>query len=114
MRSPTILKFEVTTNIFFQVLNNLGIPVTRFTHDYNTKESYLYVGGKYYSAEELGLVDDDSETKSFDEQKLMELYKLFDVKDPPKTKNGKLEHIWTLLNDIDQDVTMEDMCLNDR
>ena len=88
--------------------------MTRFTHDYNTKESYLYVGGKYYRAEDLGLVDDVNKTKAFNEEKLMELYKLFDVKNPPKTPNGKLEHIWTLLDDIDQDVTVEDMCLNDR
>ena len=71
----------------------------------------MLVNGKYYWRDELGL---DDEKKPFNEWKLMQLYRTFNVQKPPRDRNGNLLHIFRLLNDINNDITAEEMCKNDR
>ena len=72
----------------------------------------MYVNGKYYGVDEHAL---RNESMPFDEGKLMELYKIFNVEKPPRGKNGKLLHIFHLLNEINkEDTSADDMCENDR
>ena len=50
----------------------------------------------------------------FNEEKLMELYELFNVKNPPRDENGKLRHIWDLRNDISGAADLNKLCHDDR
>ena len=109
---------SLTFNMYFssnffslQVLKNLAIPVTRFTNDFESQGSYLFLGGKYYAVDDLAL---RNENAAFDEEKLMELYKLFDVKNPPRDENGKLLHIKSLQDEILGKVDLKNLCKNDR
>ena len=85
--------------------------MTRFTHDYDSPESYVYVDGKYYGVDELAL---RNESLPFDEEKLMELYKLFHVETPPRDMDGKLRPLLSLFHEINKDTSADDMCKNDR
>ena len=109
---PLTFNLYFSSNLFsLQVLKNLKIPVTRFTNTFETPGSYLFLGGKYYAVDDLALRNKNA---PFDEEKLMDLYKLFDVKNPPRDENGKLLHITSLLWEILGKVDLKHLCKNDR
>merc|ERR1712142_21587 len=105
------MRFPSHHYLFHSVVDHLKVPVTRFTHDFNSPESYVYFNGKYYGVDELAL---RNESLPFDEEKLMELYKLFHVETPPRDRDGKLRPLLSLFHEINKDTSADDMCKNDR
>ena len=89
----------------------MKIPVTRFTNTFESEGSYLSIDGKYWDVDDLALRNKKS---SFNEEKLMELYRLFNVKNPPRDNNGKLLHIYALYDEILGHVDLKHLCENDR
>ena len=84
---------------------------------WETDSSYLFVGGKYYAKKDLGMsatTDPKNVTHPFNEEKLMDLYDLFNVKNPPRDENGKLRHIWDLKREITHAADLNKLCLDDR
>ena len=99
-------------------MKHFKIPTTRFTNTWETNSSYLFVGGKYYNArKDIGMyahTDPKDMAHPFNEEKLMELYNLFNVKNPPKDENGRLRHFYDLKNEIATAADVNDLCINDR
>ena len=90
----------------------MKIPVTRFTNTFETESSYLFLGGKYYGVTELGLKNKNS---SFNEEKLWEVYKLFNVSNPPQDETGQLLNVGVLWDEILRNkVDLGYLCKNDR
>ena len=90
----------------------MKIPVTRFTNTFETESSYLFLGGKYYGVPELGLKNKNS---SFNEEKLWEVYKLFNVSNPPQDETGQLLNVGVLWDEILRNkVDLGYLCKNDR
>ena len=87
----------------------MKIPVTRFTNTFETESSYLFLGGKYYGVPELGLKNKNS---SFNEEKLWEVYKLFNMSNPPQDEAGQLHKIWDQI--LKHKLDLGYLCKNDR
>ena len=96
-----------------QILEHLKIPVTRFTHLYETDSSYFVLGNNYYSVNDLGAKDTEAAPR---EDKLLEVYKMFDIKTPPRNEStGALLNPFGICLDIlDAKVDLEEICRNDR
>ena len=94
----------------------MNIPVTRFTHLHDTNSSYFYLGGKYYGVEELGAGPGKSLHSILNEEKLLEVYKLFNVKNVPRDdKTGRLLNPLALSADIIKSkLDLEIVCKKDR
>ena len=89
----------------------MGVPVTRFTHTHHSDSSYVWVGGRYFSAVELGLKPGSTPN----EKTVLELYRYFNVTKPPRDKAGKLRGIADLLyNEIPAGLDLEKICHKDR
>ena len=96
-----------------QILDHLEIPVTRFTHLFETDSSYFVLGDRYYSVRDLGAKDSSDPP---DERKLLEVYQLFDIRNPPRNSStGSLLNPWGLCAEIlEQRVDLQQMCKYDK
>ena len=73
----------------------------RFTENHETRSSYFFLGGKYYKASELGAKKIPGGHFPPDEKKLLEVYKLFDIRKPPlNISTGRLLNPFDIHDEI--------------
>jgi len=112
------MRYPPSHHVLHTVLKHFKIPTTRFTNTWETDSSYLFVRGKHYNArKDLGMIassDPENMTHPFNAEKLMELYELFNVKNPPRDENGELRHILDLKNEIGRAADLNKLCQDDR
>ena len=87
--------------------------MTRFTHLYETDCSYFVLGNKYYSVGDLGAKDTDAPPN---EEKLLEVYQMFDIKTPPRNEStgALLNPFGICLEILDTKLDLQEICRNDR
>ena len=78
----------------------------------------MWLNGKYYNADDVGLCSKEENGCSKgvkDEKAVLEIYKLFNVTNPPRDAQGKLEKpdkmIDTVLYETPHD--LKQLCMND-
>ena len=78
----------------------------------------MWLNGKYYNADDVGLCSKEENGCSKrvkDEEAVLEIYKLFNVTNPPRDAQGKLEKpdkmIDTVLYNTPHD--LKQLCMND-
>ena len=107
------MRFPPSHHIFHGVASHLGIPLAPFAHLHKQPGSYFIVNRKYYSAASLGAAPGSVP----DEASLLEVYRLFDIKDTADLRNastGALLSPFTLVWDLlEQELSLTDYCKSD-
>ena len=88
------------------MMSDLNIKLARF----NKKTRYIWLNKKYYTAAELGLKPNVTPNA----YKMMELFKLYNVRQPPTDESGRLENLQDVWNRITKDVNLRLGCKEDR
>jgi len=93
-------------HIIHSMMSDLNIKLARF----NKKTRYIWLNKKYYTAAELGLKPNVTPNA----YKMMELFKLYNVRQPPTDESGRLENLQDVWNRITKDVNLRLGCKEDR
>ena len=100
--------------LIFKIFEYLGVPLTEFTHVSHTRESYVWLNGKYYNADDVGLYAESLDLPPRSERKMMEIYKMFNITKVPRDRKGNLLNPMGLCYQIlDKNVDLRKMCIND-
>ena len=98
----------------FKIFEYLGVPLTEFTHVSHTRESYVWLDGKYYNADDVGLYAESLDLPPRSERKMMEIYKMFNITKVPRDRKGNLLNPMGLCYQIlDKNVDLRKMCTSD-
>lgn len=103
-----------TDSGFLKIFEYLRVPLTEFTHVSHTRESYVWLNGQYYNAEDVGLYAGSLDRPLKSERKMMEIYDMFNITKIPRDRNGNLLNpLGLCYNILDKNVDLRKMCIND-
>ena len=102
------------TPVLIKIFEYLRVPLTEFTHVSHTRESYVWLNGQYYNADDVGLYAESQDLTPKSERKMMEIYNMFNITKVPRDRKGNLLNpLGLCYNILDKNVDMRKMCIND-
>ena len=100
--------------MILKIFEYLRVPLTEFTHVGHTRESYVWLNGQYYNADDVGLFAESQDLPPKSERKMMEIYNMFNITNIPRDRKGNLSNPLGLCYKIlDKNVDIRKMCIND-
>ena len=104
----------VTDSVIIKIFEYLRVPLTEFTHVSHTRESYVWLNGQYYNADDVGLFAESQDLPPKSERKMMEIYNMFNITNIPRDRKGNLLNpLGLCYNILDKNVDLRNMCMND-
>ena len=92
------------------MMSDLKIQRTPFTNMHESNTSYVWIENKYYKSSDIGFPNG----KPKREDLMLEIYKKFEISQPPRDSSGHLEDFVELFENLTKGLDLREVCKNDR